>query len=120
MMATQDEGLGKTYHWYDELTDSHGMAKFTDYYNIGVTVVFDPSLSPGIADLALNLAINKKTADVVEMNTCTLLRYPDLVRFRRDWLRTTHQKPIGIDQIRQGVMDCETLRVVRRPEPDQD
>ena len=50
---------------------------------------------------------------MVETNSCTLLRHPDLVRFRRDWLRKTGSKPVSRDQIAQKVY-CD-LKVVRKP-----
>jgi hypothetical protein len=88
---------------------------YDGYYNIAIMV--NPDVPVGTvyaSDLAMNLAIRKATADVVEMNTCRVLRYPDLMAFRRDWLKKTGNKPVSLDQI-QNEVDCE-LKVVSKPQ----
>jgi hypothetical protein len=115
-MAAKDEGYGldnPNNSIYD-LIGPDGTGMFKGYYNMAVEVAPDVPVGTVFApDMALNLAIRKKTADVVDIYTCTIFRYPDLMRFRHQWIKKTGAKPVTLDQISDEV-DCPYLKIKLR------
>lgn len=104
-MAAADDGYAKGEAWFDEMNHPDGTEMYPGYMNIGMYVD---------AWMVRNLAIRIATADVVDLNSCTIFRQPDLMRVRRAWTKRQGTKPASLQQIGDELA-CDTLKVSTKP-----
>ena len=110
-MVARDDGYPPEEYgtWFYELVYADEQEMYSGYMNIGMYVG---------GTMVRNLAIRIATADVVDLNTGTLFRQPDLMRFRRSWMQRQGTKPASLSQI-GGDLECDHLKVVTKPIRDR-
>ena len=86
----------------DELRDAEGKDPIPGYKSIG--------LYRGGSAIT-SYAIRIDTGDVIDDMSCTVLRYPDLLKYKREFMKIPGTKAVPLDQLATEV-GCEKLEVV--------
>lgn len=106
MMASRDEGFDPLRRgtYLDELRTAdcknpiHGYESIALYQN---------------GHIAQSYAIRVDTGDVVEPDTCTLFRYPDLMKFRQETTSEFNTQSVSPETIASEV-GCESLKLTSK------
>jgi len=103
-MAARDEGYHpeKESTYLDELRTASGKEPIDGYTSIGLYVN---------DDLVRSYSIRIETGDIVDATACKILRYPNLILFKKEVMKSFNSRPASLGEIATEI-GCEKLEFV--------